>query len=1034
MASGSFPPSKPDWSNLSVLHRNTLPPRANFFNYSSKEDALSYDTTKSKVLSLNGTWKFDFAESPFKAPPKFFENDFDDSKWSDVPVPSMWQLEGFGKPHYTNIVYPFPVDPPNVPFDNNQTGSYIRKFTVPELFSGNQLRLRFEGVDSAFHVWVNGKEVGYSQGARNPSEFDITKYVVEKGENVLAVRVYQFSDGSYIEDQDQWWLSGIFRDVNLVAFPRNHIQDFFAKPELNAEYVNATLSVTVEVNSNEPVSVSLLDSDKKTVIVEETKSSSNSKTISFSLSVAEPHKWTAEDPYLYHLLLTNGGQTLSQRIGFRSIELKEGLVLVNGKRIVLRGVNRHEHHPTKGRAVPYDFLKRDLLLMKTHNINALRTSHQPNDPRLYDLADELGLWVMDEADLECHGFDSIHEASLPEGEQSKSFEEKKAITYGRAGKWLSDNPEWEEAYLDRAKQLVHRDKNHPCVIMWSLGNEAFYGQNFESMYKWIKEYDSSRLVHYEGDVNAETTDCFSMMYPKIDIILDFAKEWKDQPEPRKPMILCEYAHAMGNGPGSFKEYLDAFYNNPCLQGGFVWEWANHGLKTKNADGEEYYAYGGDFGDVPNDYNFVMDGLLFSDHMPAPGLTEYKKAIAPIQLVSGSKGSVEVVNRYDFIDLIHLDCKYSIVGDGFVQEGGPLLVPEIHAGKIGIIDIPQFEVQKKGVETFMLLTFTLKDSTPWAPAGHEIATIQYQLYPAPYQPKEKATSDSSTTIAQLSDYELEIKGSKSTWKFDLVKGALTSWMNSASNQLLSSGPSLTFSRAHTDNDCRIGVEWKSKYVHLMKSYTKSCTWSSTPSTVTIKVSQRIAPPVLEWSVDAEFTYQFFNDTVAISVTGTPQGQNLPKTFPRIGLEMELVKDFNSCSYFGRGPGEGYTDKKLSQDFGTYTLPIEELHTPYEFPQENGNRTDVRWVKFLDNHKGNVGLRARFVNKPRGFDFAASHYRCEDLEKAQHPYELEKCGRSEVVVRLDEAHMGLGSASCGPGVLPQYALESKPFKFEVMLSSF
>jgi beta-galactosidase len=409
---------------------------------------------------------------------------------------------------------------------------------------------------------------------------------------------------------DQWWLSGIFRDVFLLAFPKEHIKDFHIQTLLDDKYTDATLSVKVDVKDAEKVSVKLLDSDKATVITQD-EISASAGSVSFSLKVSNPRKWTAEDPYLYHVILTSGSQVIAQRIGFRKVELKDGLFLVNGKRIVFRGVNRHEHHPTKGRAVGLELLRQDLLLMKRFNINALRTSHQPNDYRLYDLADELGLWLIDEADLECHGFDSIHEAALPPEEQAKSFEEKKAITYGRAGKWLSDNPDWEESYLDRAKQLVQRDKNHASVIIWSLGNEAFYGRNFKAMYKWIKEFDPTRLVHYEGDTKAETTDCYSLMYPKISEIADFAENWDGE----KPLILCEFAHAMGNGPGSFKEYLDEFYKHPCLQGGFVWEWANHGLLTKNADGEEYYGYGGDFGEPVHDYNFVMDGLVTSDHTP-----------------------------------------------------------------------------------------------------------------------------------------------------------------------------------------------------------------------------------------------------------------------------------------------------------------------------------------------------------------------------------------------------------------------------------
>ncbi|TVY83569.1 Evolved beta-galactosidase subunit alpha [Lachnellula suecica] len=1028
MPAGSFPRSQPDWANLAVIHRNTLPPRSSFFNYTNSEDALSYYASKAEALCLSGTWKFSFANSPFKAQANFFDADYDTSKWDGITVPSMWQLEGYGKPHYSNIVYPFPVDPPNVPFDNNQTGSYVRTFKIPSKFLTSQLRLRFEGVDSAFHVWLNGKELGYSQGSRNASEFDITADVVQDGENVLAVRVYQFSDGSYIEDQDQWWLSGIFRDVYLLAFPKNHIKDFHVQTLLDEQYTDATLSVEVDTEGESSVEVLLLDSDKKSVIVQGKQSiASGSKSTTFSLPVPHPTKWTAEEPYLYHVVLKAGDQIIAHRVGFRKVELKDGLILVNGKRVVFRGVNRHEHHPTKGRTVGIELLRQDLLLMKRFNINALRTSHQPNDYRLYDLADELGLWVMDEADLECHGFDSIHEASLPVEHQGKSFEEKKAITYGQAGTWLSGNPEWEEAYLDRAKHLVHRDKNHACVVMWSLGNEAFYGRNFAAMYNWIKDFDHTRLVHYEGDFQAVTTDCFSMMYPTISQIVSFAEKWEGQ----KPLLLCEYVHAMGNGPGSLKEYVDEFYSKPCLQGGFVWEWANHGLLTKNAEGEDYYAYGGDFGDHPNDYNFVMDGLLFSDHTPTPGLHEYKEAIAPVQLVEGSATSVQIINRYDFASLDHLKCTYSIVGDGFSQEGSEIPIPSTAPGQKTELKIPSFSLPESAAEAFLQLTFTLKKSTLWAEEGHEIAVLQTSIQPpTPVQPQVSRDSSSPVFISMISESELEIKGDSSQWRFDCIQGCISSWVKSGA-EIIQTGPALGFDRAHTDNDCRVGAEWKAKYIHMMKPHTRSVTWDESNSVVTIVCKQRIAPPVLEWSVDAEFTYTFSKDSVQISVNGKPQGLNLPEMFPRIGLELGLIPSFESVSWFGRGPGEGYKDKKLSQKFGNYVLSVDELMTNYEFPQENGNRTDVRWVRFLNGKTDDTGLRARFVDKPEGFNFSASHFKTIDLQAAQHPYELHGKRVEEVLGRLDADHHGLGSASCGPLVLPQYALESKAFQFSVIL---
>lgn len=547
-----FPGKKPDWSNLEVLHRNTLEPRSYFFLYDNERDALSHDVTKAKAQSLSGTWKFALSKSPYEGAREFFRRDFDTYGFSDIKVPGMWQTQGYGKgPHYTNYDYPWPVNTPNVSYEDNECGRYITRFNVQEGYNSHQLRLRFEGVDSGFTVWLNGKEVGYSQGARNPSEFDVS-HLIECGcENVLAVEVYQRSDGSYIEDQDEWWLSGIFRDVYLHAFPKVHPLDYHISTDLDKNYEDATLNVKVDMCASSSVEMKLLDARGRTVATECKVIESSG---SFCVPVNNPHKWTAETPNLYTVVLNFQddacGSSVAQRVGFRNTGLVDGVFCVNGKPVKLRGVNRHEHHPDHGRAVPYDYMRQDLITMKQHNINAIRTSHQINDPRLYDVADELGLWILDEADLECHGM---------------------GVIGGKAESYVSDNPDWKEAYIDRARQMVSRDKNHACVIIWSLGNESFYGQNHQAMYDYIKSVDQTRLVHYEGDGNAQTVDMFSRMYPEVKWIDEFSKErdWK------KPLVICEFLHAMGNSCGNAKEYIEAFYKHPRSMGGFVWEWANH---------------------------------------------------------------------------------------------------------------------------------------------------------------------------------------------------------------------------------------------------------------------------------------------------------------------------------------------------------------------------------------------------------------------------------------------------------------------------
>ena len=724
---GKFPARQPDWSNIGLISRGQLPPRSYFFLYENEPNALSGSLDPATSACLSGKWRFQHAPNPFEAPQDFYRTDYESTSWDEIDVPGHWQLQGWSKPHYSNINYPFPVDPPNIPLDQNQTGSYLRTFTIPQPFVGQRLRLRFEGVDSAFHVYVNGVELGYSQGARNPAEFDITSLVSSTEENTLAVRVYQFCDGSYLEDQDQWRLSGIFRDVYLLAFPTAHVKDVHIQTRLDDAYIDAHLQVELSLEGSGTLDLKLLDQENKTILTQ-TRQADGDQDISIIMPVSHPQKWTAEHPYLYRLLITFTDRVIVQNVGFRRIEVKDGLYLVNGRRIVFRGVNRHEHHPRYGRAVPYDFLKRDLLLMKRYNINAVRTCHQPSDPRLYNLADELGLWVMDEADLECHGFLTIDRVGLSDEDKQKSYEERIAMLYTLPGRFTTDNTEWKDQYVDRAVQLCHRDKNHPSVVLWSLGNESFYGCNIQSMYDAIRAIDPTRPIHYEGDKKHQTVDIWSLMYLSVEKLVQHAME----PNFSMPLILCEYAHAMGNGPGNLKEYIQAFYEYPRLQGGFVWEWANHGLYSKNDTGEEYFAYGGDFGDEPNNFNFALDGLLFSDHTPTPGLAEYKKAIEPVQVQEYVDGTIQIINRYDTITLDHLKCEASVIGDGLTLTLGEVLVPEgilphtnakIHLPKTASSQWNHF--QWTG-EAYLQLDFMLRESNRWGQRGHLVSPRRCRL--------------------------------------------------------------------------------------------------------------------------------------------------------------------------------------------------------------------------------------------------------------------------------------------------------------------
>ncbi|KAF2113093.1 glycosyl hydrolases family 2, TIM barrel domain-containing protein [Lophiotrema nucula] len=1043
---GIHPTGVPDWNNLSVLHRNTLPLRAYFWNYTSESDALKGDVAKSKTHSLCGSWKFHHSYSPYEALEGFEAPSFDISQWSDIAVPGMWQLQGYGKgPQYTNVIFPIPVDPPNVPFAENETGSYVRRFTIPEQLKGDQIRLRFEGVDSSFHVWVNGKEIGYSQGSRNPDEFDITDAVVENGENILAVRVYQWCDGTYIEDQDQWWLSGIFRDVFLVAFPKvSRIENVFTQTELDAAYVDARLNVKVTVAGSGQLKMTLFDPHGNSVgTCSQGDTSTTQNPVTFSLVVEEPLKWTAETPHLYRVVFSFNGQYISHRVGFRKVEMKDGLIKVNGKRVVFRGVNRHEHHPQFGRAVPYESLKEDLLIMKRHNINAIRTSHQPNDPRLYDLADEMGFWVIDEADLECHGFESIADAALNTEERKLPFRQRQLLTRTEAAKWTTDNPEWTHAYVDRAQQLVVRDQLHASVIIWSLGNEAFFGRNFKEMYKWIKGYDGSRPIHYEADIFAETMDMYSRMYPPIDEIVEFGEDTSKA----KPLILCEYIHAMGNGPGNIKEYIDAFYKYPKLQGGFAWEWANHGLFTKDHEtGDEFYAYGGDFGDVPNDSTFVMDGLVDSQHRPAPGLIEYSKAIEPVQLLSYDNKSVTFINRYDFTTLDHLE--------GFISsakfsghETKFDVARNIGPGESFLVNLEDVVKQTAPSDEVLLnFSFRLKHETLCLPKHFEVANAQVPILTNTtlHIRRQLSTPAQQLRVNSPTQNVLQIEGEGNKWSFNTLHGTLTSWTKSL-QEVIATAPEVNFFRAPTDNDIpQDGWDWQDKKLHLAKVQTLKVEWKQTAhDEVTVTTHQRVAPPILSWSIDCVLTYNFRSEgALTIHVTGRPRGQNLPRTLPRIGLVMELPKEWRGVSWTGRGPGESYRDSKLSQKIAQYYVSrVDDLWQDYEVPQESSNRTDTRSLE-LFNQVDDTSLHIQFMEvgtngqesfeKQRElFDWQASHYRMQDVADAKHPCELRKMKKAEVILRLDAEHHGLGSGSCGPRTLDEYACLTKDFEFAILM---
>ncbi|KAK9240395.1 glycosyl hydrolases family 2, TIM barrel domain-containing protein [Lipomyces kononenkoae] len=1021
-----------DIENPATIHRSRLPTRA-------------YSIPDTSIL-LNGSWKFYYAPSPTAAPtPDTPVN----NEWSDVLVPGHWQLQGMGRPQYTNIIYPFPVDPPYVP-SQNPTGVYERKFTLPSSWSkGSQIRIRFDGVDSAYHVIVNGVEMGFSKGSRNSSEYDITDVVKFEHENLIRVYVYQWSDGSYLEDQDQWWLSGIFRDVTLLAFdPDGHIEDFTVVTEVSGCSAFVHLAITT-ARLQYPASLKV--EVRNTEMVNGTAVDVHPSDPTYKLIVPIPNAllWTAETPNLYNLkielLNAKRGRIhkVEQRIGLRDVRLRDGNITVNGKAIQFRGVNRHDHHPLFGRAVPLDFIKRDLLLMKRHNINAVRCSHYPNDPRFYAMCDELGLWVIDETDLECHGFwDVVFGAEdIP---QDMTYEKRNALVFPRAANFLSNNPEWEAAYLDRARQMVLRDRNRPSVVIWSLGNESFYGRNHAAMYKLIKELDPTRLVHYEGDIEAKTADMFSVMYPSVGKLEDFATKHGDNFE--KPLILCEYAHAMGNGPGSLKEYLHMFRKFRILQGGFIREWANHGLKRVNSDeGIEFYGYGGDFGEYPHDGTFVMDGLCFSDHTPTAGLVELKKAYEPV-LVALKDGKIEITNVYDFVGLERLEATwhaasysaFDVKSEPNLIGSGLLDIPIVPAGSTVSVPVPAIKLVERASEVWLTIRFSLKEPTVWADAGFEISWAQFQIANSRSKPAIP-TKPAFQSVASIKETAGWLSVTCSSFRFEVNKriARIATWSVDGTDILTPQSNLLTFWRAPIDNDHPVDKPYWQKYGldHLVDRVCRVDT-STANGILTVETVTDIAPPGLGWKFVAKVTYVLSApDFLRIKTTITPKSHSrnmLPKYIPRIGWEFSLSKDVAAdgdgiVSWFGKGPGESYADKCDAARIGIFEMAIKDLDVTYEVPQENGNRMGTRWAYIRSSSASKKGLA---VNASTEFGLKVSN-KIAGLEAAKHPYQV--VPNQDWILRVDYAQHGLGTQACGPGVLEPYRLKMSEtgWEFEVEL---
>ncbi|MFI1762681.1 glycoside hydrolase family 2 TIM barrel-domain containing protein [Streptomyces sp. NPDC020800] len=938
-----------------------LPPRAR------------YASSDAESLSLNGSWRFRLSGTADAEDDSFAQEGYDADGWAQVTVPGHWVLQGHGSPAYTNHLYPFPVDPPRVPTEN-PTGDHLRVFDLPEDWpDGGGAVLRLDGVESCARIWLNGTSLGEFKGSRLPHEFAVGHLLRPAG-NVLAVRVHQWSAGSYLEDQDQWWLPGIFRDVTLLHRPAGSVLDFF----VHASYDHVSGTGTLRVDS---------DVDGRVTVPELGVDTAAGEPVTVAV---EP--WSAERPRLYDGVLATEGERVPLRIGFRTVELSDGLIKVNGTAVLFRGVNRHEWHPEKGRALDTDTMREDVLLMKRHNINAVRTSHYPPHPAFLDLCDELGLWVIDECDLETHGFTEQRWRDNP-----------------------VDDDRWTPALLDRAARMVERDKNHPSIVIWSLGNEAGTGRGLTAMAEWIRHRDSSRLLHYEGDPDCRDTDVYSRMYADHAEVERIGRGLDGGPHRRRrlPFLLCEYGHAMGNGPGGLADYQRIFETYDRLQGGFVWEWIDHGIRDERFG----YAYGGDFGEELHDGNFVCDGLLFPDRRPSPGLVEYKKVIEPVVIEGdGAGGTVRVTNRYDFADLSELAFAWSYQVNGETAGEGTLPVPPLAPGESAEVKLPGRPAATGPGEAHWTVRAVLAADTPWAPKDHVVAWGQFAVsarqVPSVAPTGGPVRGDGVITLGPAS--------------FDARTGALRTV-----GGVGVTGLRLDVWRAVTDNDngaawqtdTRYGPLWRTHGLHRMRHRLDAVEAGDEALTV----RTRVAPAAREIGLSAVYRWTSDGSRLRLAVSVTPEGDwTVP--LPRLGIRFALA-EADRVQWFGGGPGEAYPDSRTASMIGRWRSTVDDLQTPYVRPQENGARADVRWARIGGLH----------IEGDPEFYFTARRWTTEQLDAAVHLCDLAPGAASGggspagVWVNLDHGQHGLGSQSCGPGPLPQYHLRAEPAQFSFVFSA-
>ncbi|MFR4351536.1 MAG: glycoside hydrolase family 2 TIM barrel-domain containing protein [Roseburia sp.] len=1012
------------YENLHILHENTMPNRSYYIPSSTDNHVFVTDRVKSdRFQLLNGEWNFRYYESVYDLTEPFYEKDFNAGEFGKITVPGVWQNAGYGRNQYTNIHYPFPFDPPYVP-QNNPCGAYVYDFEYQKEESAPRTYLIFEGVDSCFYVWLNGSYVGYSQVSHSTSEFDVSHLMVE-GANRIAVLVLKWCDGSYMEDQDKFRMSGIFNDVYLLKRPDEFIFDYFIKTGCAETETEAMVTADISYRNHAvPTKVKLFDMSGNLIGVQQiSDKEQKAAQTHLEFMVRSPRLWSAETPYLYIISFETAKEVITDRVGIREISIKDCVVHFNGKPVVFRGVNRHDFDPVTGFTISAERMRRDLALMKQHNFNAIRCSHYPNAPYFYQLCDEYGFYVVDEADNESHGVSEIYYADDDFENKSKRWNEA-----------ISDNPEFVEATVDRVQRMVMREKNRACVVVWSMGNECAYGCTFERALKWTKEYDSSRLTHFESaryhsdkkKYDFSNLNLFGRMYPSLAEIEEYLRN-----EPDKPMILIEYCHSMGNGPGDLEDYFKLIYREKLMCGGFVWEWCDHAIyKGRAENGKGIYHYGGDHGEDVHDGNFCVDGLVYPNGTPHTGLLEYKNVHRPIRVESFRQDAMEadLKNYLDFLDAKdHVRIRYEVSADGRVREQGCIPAPSIRPGEIVTIKLPA-RVPDAGKAFLKLLYETTAGDTALLPRGHIFGFDELELDTGNNQnQKVKSVNEgfgraNKKLTVQEDDISVQITGDTFFYQLDKRTG-LFDRMTADGGRLMEKPMEINIWRAPTDNDMYIKKEWyRAKYNKTSARAYK--VWTEMVSrTVEIHCEMSLAANAVQrildmntiWTIDG-------NGTIALSMK-VVRNLEFPM-LPRFGIRLFLPAEMNRAEYFGMGPMESYCDKHRAAAHGVFASHVRELHEDYIRPQENGSHFDCSYVTVSG------GGDALTVVADKAFCFNLSEYTQEELECKKHNYELEASGST--IFCIDYAQNGIGSNSCGPDLLDQYSFKDETFEFAVKLS--